>query len=37
MDECIFAIRCNGVSILVDKISIDADQSNYDYICNVSL
>lgn len=37
MDECIFGIRCNGVSISVNKISIDSDQSAYDYICNVSL
>ena len=37
MDECIFGIKCNGVSISVNKISIDSDQSAYDYICNVSL
>lgn len=37
MDECIFGIKCNGVSIRVSQISIDEDQSMYDYICNVSL
>lgn len=37
MDECIFGIICNGVSISVSQISIDSDQSAYDYICNVSL
>ena len=37
MDECIFGIKCNGVSINVTQISIDSDQSSYDYICNVSL
>ena len=37
MDECIFGIKCNGVSINVTQISIDSDQSVYDYICNVSL
>lgn len=37
MNECIFGIKCNGVSISVTSISIDSDQSVYDYICNVSL
>jgi len=37
MDECNFGIKCNGVSISVSQISIDSDQSEYDYICNVSL
>lgn len=37
MSECIFGIKCNGVSISVNQISIDSDQSGYDYICNVSL
>jgi len=37
MNECIFGIKCNGVSINVMQISIDSDQSVYDYICNVSL
>lgn len=37
MDECFFGIKCNGVSINVTQISIDSDQSLYDYICNVSL
>ena len=37
MSDCIFGIRCNGVSISVSQISIDDDQSKYDYICNVSL
>ena len=37
MENCIFGIKCNGVSIQVTEISIDKDQSMYDYICNVSL
>lgn len=37
MDEYIFGIKCNGVSISVSSISIESDQSAYDYICNVSL
>lgn len=37
MDEYIFGIKCNGVSISVTRISIESDQSVYDYICNVSL
>ena len=37
MSDCIFGIKCNGVSIQVSPISIDADQSVFDYICNVSL
>ena len=37
MDDYIFGIKCNGVSIHVSQISIDEDQSKDDYICNVSL
>lgn len=37
MNECYFGIKCNGVSISVTQISIDSEQSEYDYICNVSL
>ena len=37
MEDYIFGIRCNGVSIQVSQISIDEDQSMFDYICNVSL
>lgn len=37
MSDCIFGIKCNGVSISVSQISIDEDQSKFDYICNVSL
>lgn len=37
MNECYFGIKCNGVSINLTQISIDNDQSGYDYICNVSL
>ena len=37
MSDCIFGIKCNGVSISVSQISIAEDQSMYDYICNVSL
>lgn len=36
-DDCIFGIRCNGVSVEVSQISIDEDQSKFDYICNVFL
>ena len=37
MSDCIFGIKCNGVSISVSQISIDEDQAKFDYICNVSL
>lgn len=37
MSDCIFGIKCNGVSISVSQISIDENQSKFDYICNVSL
>lgn len=37
MSDCIFGIKCNGVSMEVSQISIDDDQSRFDYICNVSL
>ena len=37
MNECIFGIKCNGVSISISQINIDEDQSKFDYICNVSL
>lgn len=37
MSECIFGIKCNGVSIDVSQISIDDDQSGFDNICYVSL
>lgn len=37
MSDCIFGIKCNGLSISVSQITIDDDQSNFDYICNVSL
>lgn len=37
MDDYIFGIRCNGVSIEVSLISVDEDQSKFDYICNVFL
>lgn len=37
MSDCIFGIKCNGVSISVSQISIDEDQSKFDYICKVSL
>lgn len=36
-DSVIFGIKCNGVSINASQISIEDDQSKYDYICNVSL
>lgn len=36
-DDYIFGIRCNGVSVEVSLISIDEDQSKFDYICNVFL
>ena len=37
MAECILGIKCNGVSIKIDTLEIDADQTTYDYICNVML
>lgn len=37
MSDCIFGIKCNGVSIQINQISIEEDQSKFDYICNVSL
>lgn len=37
MSDCIFGIKCNGVSIEASQISIEEDQSRFDYICNVSL
>ena len=37
MSDCIFGIKSNGVSISVSQISIYEDQSNFDYVCNVSL
>ena len=37
MAECILGIKCNGVSIKIDTLEIDADQTTYDYICNIML
>ena len=37
MNDYIFGIKCNGVSIQVTQISIDEDQTKFDYICNVLL
>ena len=37
MENYIFGIKCNGVSIIVSEISIDDNQSNYDFICNASV
>ena len=37
MSDCIFGIKCNGVSIAVSQITINDDQTRFDYICNVSL
>lgn len=37
MSDCILGIKCNGVSIKIDTLKIDSDQSPYDYICNVNL
>ena len=37
MANNIFVIKCNGVSICVSPISIDEDQTKFDYICNVLL
>lgn len=36
INEClIYGLKCNGVSVMVSRISIDTDQSPFDYICNV--
>jgi len=37
MEDYIFGIKCKGVSIMVSEISIDDDQSNFDFICNASV
>ena len=37
MADCILGIKCNGVSMKIDTLEIDADQTAYDYICNVML
>jgi hypothetical protein len=37
MSDYIFGIKCNGVSIAVSQITINDDQTRFDYICNVSL
>lgn len=37
MNDYIFGVKCNGVSIQVTQISIDEDQTKFDYICNVLL
>lgn len=33
----IFGIKTNGVSFTIDELSLDMDQSIYDYVCNVNL
>lgn len=35
-EELIFGIKTKGLSFLIEKLSIDDDQSGYDYICNVA-
>lgn len=37
MSDCIFGIKTKGVSLEVSQISVEEDQSEFDYICNVSL
>lgn len=37
MADCILGIKCNGVSMKIDTLEIDGDQTAYDYICNVML
>lgn len=37
MADCILGIKCNGVSMKIDSLEIDANQAAYDYICNVML
>ena len=37
MSDCILGIKCNGVSMKIDTLEIDANQAAYDYICNVML
>lgn len=36
-EQYIFGIKVNGCSQLITKLSISQDQSEYDYICNVTL
>ena len=37
MSDYILGIRCNGVSMKIDTLTIESDQAGYDYICNVNL
>ena len=37
MADCILGIKCNGVSMKIDTLEINVDQTAYDYICNVML
>ena len=33
----ILGIKCNGMSMQIDTLEFDSDQTDYDYICNVTL
>lgn len=35
--DCILGIKCNGVLLRIDTLTIESDQTQYDYICNVML
>lgn len=37
MADCILGIKQNGISLKIDSITIESDQTPYDYICNVTL
>ena len=37
MADSILGIKCNGVSMKIDTLEINSDQTAYDYICNVML
>lgn len=37
MEDCILGIKQNGISLKIDSLKIESDQTSYDYICNVTL
>ena len=34
-DNGILGVKMNGLSFQINELSIDDDQQNYDYICNI--
>lgn len=37
MADCILGIKKNGISLKIDSLKIESDQTPYDYICDVTL